>query len=232
MKEDLTPDQSSRIVEVLPSIEQIAWQVAKSQPPSVEASDLVQYGVIGLIDALGRFDESRGIKLETFAERRIRGAMLDGLRKGAWPRHTRKKRRELLEAEESLRAELGGEPSYAELSARLGWKKGIRQMIWRINVLESIAGLNGKAAMLPDGFVPPEPESPEKIYERKETQERLKNVIATLPRRERIVVNLYYFKDATIRQIGQILGLDESRVSQLHVGAINKIRIKLRFLAG
>ncbi len=223
----MTEDHSSKIVETLPLIKQIAWNMAKGLPSSVEANDLVQYGVIGLIDALSRFDESRGIKLKTFAAKRIRGAMMDGMRHDAWPRSIRKQRRRLLEAEESLRAELGEGPSYAELAARLGWKKGIRRTIWRIRAMESIAGLNGETAMLPDEVVPPQPESPEKIYERKETQKRLRNVIATLSRQERIVVHLYYFEDATFKQIGQVLGVVESKVRQLHTKAINKIRIKL-----
>ena len=107
-----------RVVASLPFVEQLARRVAATMPHSIDIGDLVQDGVIGLIDAAHRFDESRGIKFETFAERRIRGAMIDALRKDAWPRGVRRQRRELEAAREELRRELGCEPSLADLAAR------------------------------------------------------------------------------------------------------------------
>src|SRR5437763_13157601 len=112
--------QSRRVVAGLPFVEALARRMASTMPHSIDVGDLVQDGVIGLIDAAHRFDESRGIKFETFAERRIRGAMIDALRKDAWPRGVRRQRRELEAAREAHRREMGCEPSLADLAARLG----------------------------------------------------------------------------------------------------------------
>ena len=102
-----TPAQDRRVVAGLPFVEALARRMAASMPHSIDIGDLVQDGVIGLIDAANRFDEGRGIKFETFAERRVRGAMIDALRKDAWPRGVRRQRRELEAAREALRRELG-----------------------------------------------------------------------------------------------------------------------------
>jgi len=106
--------ENTRVVAGIPFVEQLARRVAATMPHSIDIGDLVQDGVIGLIDAANRFDEARGIKFETFAERRIRGAMIDALRKDAWPRGVRRQRRELEAARETLRRELGCEPSLAD----------------------------------------------------------------------------------------------------------------------
>src|SRR5215210_2176897 len=108
--------QSRRVVAGLPFVEALARRMAASMPNSIDLGDLVQDGVLGLIDAANRFDEARGIKFETFAERRVRGAMIDALRKDAWPRGVRRQRRELEAAREQLRRENGCEPSIADLA--------------------------------------------------------------------------------------------------------------------
>src|SRR6186713_2852693 len=112
--------QNRRIVASLPFVESLARRMASSMPHSIDIGDLVQDGVLGLIDAAHRFDEDRGIKFETFAERRVRGAMIDALRRDAWPRGIRRQRRELEAARETLRRELGHEPSLADLAKRVG----------------------------------------------------------------------------------------------------------------
>ena len=116
----MTAAQSRRIVAGLPFVEALARRMASTMPHSIDVGDLVQDGVIGLIDAAHRFDEGRGIKFETFAERRIRGAMIDALRRDAWPRGVRRVRRELEAARETLRRELGHEPSLSDLAAKVG----------------------------------------------------------------------------------------------------------------
>src|SRR6476620_121656 len=108
--------QHDRVVAGLPFVESLARRMASTMPHSIDLGDLVQDGVLGLIDAAHRFDEERGIKFETFAERRVRGAMIDALRKAAWPRGVRRQRRELEAAREALRRELGHEPSLADLA--------------------------------------------------------------------------------------------------------------------
>jgi len=125
-----------RVVACIPFVEQLARRVAATMPHSIDIGDLVQDGVIGLIDAARRFDEGRGIKFETFAERRIRGAMIDALRKDAWPRGVRRQRRELEAAREELRRELGCELSLADLAAKVGSdEKRLGRTVVRINAI-------------------------------------------------------------------------------------------------
>ena len=218
-----------RVVASIPFVEQLARRVAATMPHSIDIGDLVQDGVIGLIDAAHRFDESRGIKFETFAERRIRGAMIDALRKDAWPRGVRRQRRELEAAREALRRELGCEPSLADLAARVGSdEKRLGRTIVRINAIESTSPLANNDRMdessLPTALVPSEPERPDAAYEREQTKSRVRAAIASLPKREQKVIALYYYAEATMKQIGGEIGVNESRVSQLHARAIRRLR--------
>ncbi len=198
-------------------------------PHSIDLSDLVQDGVIGLIDAAHRFDDSRGIKFETFAERRIRGAMIDALRKDAWPRGVRRVRRELEAAREKLRASLGHEPSLADLAQAIGSdEKRLGKTIVRINTIESTSPFSNADSVdetqLPAVLVPAEPERPDLQYERDEVRNRVRNAIATLPAREQKVIALYYYSEVTMKDIGAELGVNESRVSQLHARAIRRLK--------
>ena len=218
-----------RVTASLPFVEQLARRVAATMPHSIDIGDLVQDGVIGLIDAAHRFDEARGIKFETFAERRIRGAMIDALRKDAWPRGVRRQRRELEAAREELRRELGHEPSLADLAAKIGSdEKRLGRTIVRINAIESTSPLanneNLDESTLPTALIPSEPEQPDEAYERQETKERVCAAIASLPPREQKVIGLYYYGEATMKQIGAEIGVNESRVSQLHARAIRRLR--------
>ena len=213
----------------MPFVEALARRMAATMPHSIDLSDLVQDGVIGLIDAAHRFDDSRGIKFETFAERRIRGAMIDALRKDAWPRGVRRVRRELEAAREKLRATLGHEPSLADLAEAIGSdEKRLGKTIVRINTIESTSPFssaeNVDEAQLPAVLVPAEPERPDMQYERDEVKNRVRNAIATLPPREQRVIALYYYNEVTMKDIGAELGVNESRVSQLHARAIRRLR--------
>jgi RNA polymerase sigma factor FliA len=218
-----------RVIAGIPFVEQLARRVAATMPHSIDIGDLVQDGVIGLIDAAHRFDEARGIKFETFAERRIRGAMIDALRKDAWPRGVRRQRRELEAAREELRRELGHEPSLADLAAKIGSdEKRLGRTIVRINAIESTSPLanneNLDESTLPTALIPSEPEQPDAAYERQEIKERVCAAIASLPPREQKVIGLYYYGEATMKQIGAEIGVNESRVSQLHARAIRRLR--------
>src|ERR671927_609963 len=168
--------ENPRVIAGIPFVEQLARRVAATMPHSIDIGDLVQDGVIGLIDAAHRFDDARGIKFETFAERRIRGAMIDALRRDAWPRGVRRQRRELDAAREALRRELGHEPSMADLAARVGSdEKRLSRTIVRINPIEATSPLangdNVDESSLPTALVPSEPESPDKAYEKIETRD-------------------------------------------------------------
>ena len=228
----LANDANLRLVKTLPFVEALARRMAASMPHSIDIGDLVQDGVLGLMDAANRFDEGRGIKFETFAERRVRGAMIDALRREAWPRGVRRARRELEAARETLRMELGHEPSLADLAAKVGSdEKRLGRTIVRINTIESTSPLSAgdhvSETSLPAALVPSEPEAPDAAYVRTETQDRVRAAIQSLPRRERRLISLYYFGDVTMKQIGAELGVNESRVSQLHARAIQRLRDRL-----
>jgi RNA polymerase sigma factor for flagellar operon FliA len=221
--------QHRRVVAGLPFVEALARRMAASMPNSIDIGDLMQDGVIGLIDAAHRFDEARGIKFETFAERRVRGAMIDALRRDAWPRGVRRQRRELDAARESLRRELGHEPSMADLAARVGSdEKRLSRTIVRINTIEATSplatGEHFDENCLPTALVPSEPDAPDKAYEKVETRDRVRAAIAALPVREQKVIGLYYYGEVTMKEIGAEIGVNESRVSQLHARAIRRLR--------
>src|SRR5262245_23023604 len=221
--------QNRRIVSGLPFVEALARRMASSMPNSIDIGDLVQDGVLGLIDAAHRFDEQRGIKFETFAERRVRGAMIDALRRDAWPRGVRRQRRELDAAREALRRELGHEPSMADLAARVGSdEKRLSRTIVRINTIEATSplatGEHFDESCLPTALVPSEPDAPDTAYEKAETRERVHAAIASLPKREQKVIGLYYYSEVTMKEIGAEIGVNESRVSQLHARAIRRLR--------
>jgi len=228
-RQPLVASQRDRIAAGLPFVESLARRVASSMPHSIELGDLVQDGMLGLIDAAFRFDEARGIKFETFAERRVRGAMIDALRRDAWPRGVRRQRRELETAREELRRELGSEPSLADLAKRVGSDEvRLGRTIVRINTIESTSPLSAgdhvDGSMLPAALVPSEPTAPDRAYEELEVRDRVRAAIAALPPRERKVIGLYYYAEATMKQIGAEIGVNESRVSQLHARAIQRLK--------
>ena len=163
----LAEHQQDRVAASLPFVESLARRMASTMPHSIDLGDLVQDGVLGLIDAAHRFDEDRGIKFETFAERRVRGAMIDALRRDAWPRGVRRVRRELEAAREELRRELGAEPTLADLARRVGADEArLERTIVRISTIESTSPLANfdtiDSATLPAVLVPSEPPSPDR----------------------------------------------------------------------
>src|SRR5690606_25397504 len=160
--------------------------MASTMPHSIELSDLVQDGVLGLIDAAHRFDEARGIKFETFAERRVRGAIIDALRRDAWPRGVRRARREIESAREQLRRELGAEPSMDDLARRVGTEVAqLERMIVRIHTIESTSPMANIDTMdsstLPAVLVPSEPMSPDRCFEQQQMRGRVRGALASLP---------------------------------------------------
>ena len=162
--------------------------------------------------------------------------MIDALRKDAWPRGVRRQRRELEAAREELRRELGCEPSLADLAAKMGSdEKRLGRTIVRINAIESTSPLANNdhldEATLPAALIPSEPDRPD-VAERSEVKRRVKDAIASLPPREQTVISLYYYKEATMKQIGAEIGVNESRVSQLHARAIGRLRTALGAGAG
>jgi len=228
-RQPLAAADRERIARSLPFVESLARRVAATMPTSIDIGDLVQDGMLGLIDAARRYDEARGIKFETFAERRVRGAMIDALRKDAWPRGVRRQRRELEAARESLRRELGVEPSMQDLADRVGTDvTKLERTIVRIHTIESTSPLASAdisdGAALPPILMPSEPPSPHKAFETREVRERVRRAMGALPERERKIISMYYFGEATMKQIGAEIGVNESRVSQLHARALDRLK--------
>ncbi len=221
-----------RITAGVPFVEAMARRMASSMPHSIDLGDLVQDGMIGLIDAARRFDERRGIKFETFAERRVRGAMIDAMRRDAWPRGIRKVRRDLEAARETLRHESGTEPSLADLAQHMGYDEAaLSRTIVRIKAIESTSPLAsvdpGQGANLPPVMMPPEQPGPDRVCEQGDVAKRVRDAIRALPARERKVIGLYYYGDVTMKEIGSEIGVNESRVSQLHARAVQRLRKEL-----
>jgi RNA polymerase sigma factor for flagellar operon FliA len=163
--------------------------------------------------------------------------MIDALRRDAWPRGVRRVRRELEAAREQLRRELGAEPTLSDLARRVGSDEArLERTIVRINTIESTSPLANfdslDAATLPAVLVPSEPPSPDRLFEQSEVRDRVRTAMAQLPARERRIINLYYFAEATMKQIGDAIGVNESRVSQLHARAIQRLKALLGEAAG
>ena len=187
----LADHQQDRVTASLPFVESLARRMASTMPHSIDLGDLVQDGVLGLIDAAHRFDEDRGIKFETFAERRVRGAMIDALRRDAWPRGVRRVRRELEAAREELRRELGAEPTLADLARRVGSDEArLERTIVRISTIEStspLANVDMHGHRDAAGRARAERAAVARtvMYEQTEARDRMRQALAKLPPRER-----------------------------------------------
>lgn len=211
----------------------IAGKMAMTSPPHVDRDDLIGWGVLGLLDAVDKFDPARNIAFETYASTRIRGAIIDQIRSLDWaPRSLRRKARELEQASEALQKKLGRKPDDAELAKELGIdESGVFELkadIHGSHFLSLEAGISGDPQggdislgdVLSDDSAP----SPDREVLRKEREESLAEAIAKLPENERKVITLYYYDELTLREIGQILELTESRICQIHRAVIGKLR--------
>ena len=218
------------IVHYSPLVKFVAGRVGAGLPNSVDPGDLVSAGVFGLIDAVERFDPERGGKFETFAVPRIRGAVFDGLRALDWvPRSVRSHARELESAMQQLEHRLGRAPSDDELADHL--RISAEELQKRLAAISSTtvgpldraiaAGAEPKA-MTQDGI-----DSPAGMVEDQEVRRLVRAETRRLPERERMVVTLYYDEGLTLAEIGQVLGVTESRVSQIHTKAVLQLRARL-----
>lgn len=208
----------------------LAARVGSKLPPSIEIDDLVGAGTIGLIDAADKFDPSRGIRFRTYAERRIRGAILDHLRSLDWaPRSLRRRSRELREAQSKLQRDHGRAVDQTEVAAYL--EIGLDELQSLVNEINAVqvASIHpsddSEHAADPIQAIPDTPEaSPFAMYERSELRCRLAEAVDSLPEKERLVVSLYYVDELTMKEIGTVLGVNESRVSQIHTKAVARLR--------
>ena len=233
----LTGEQERVLLEHLPIVRFLARRIHERLPQHVDIEDLVSAGVVGLMDAFAKFDPEKKVQFRSYAQFRIRGAILDSLRTLDWsPRELRRKGRAVEEAIRVLTARLGRAPGEPEIAAAMGiGLEDYQQLLGDLKGLE-IGTLHlersensGEEEL---AYVPGRPdEDPLFRCLRGELEERLADAIANLPDRERLVMTLYYYEEMTMREIGLALGVVESRVSQVHASAVVHLRAALRDLA-
>jgi RNA polymerase sigma factor for flagellar operon FliA len=236
LRRDGDPDARDRLIlHYAPLVKFVAGRVASGLPSSVEQADLVSYGIIGLIDALTKFDPERGFKFETYAISRIKGNMLDELRHNDWvPRSVRTKARSLEQAVADIQAREHRPATDAELAEELGCSEDqLRTMLGQVSFTGLAAldellghGRDDGSATLADSLADAGP-GPLAAYEVTEVREQLNASIRALPERERTVVGLYYYEGLTLAEIGGILGVTESRICQIHTKAVLSLRALL-----
>ncbi len=225
------------IVHYSPLVKYVAGRVSAGLPHSIEQADLVSYGIFGLIDAIEKFDTSRNIKFETYAITRIKGSIIDELRSIDWvPRSVRAKARAVERAYAKLEAELLRTPTDTEVATELKISEDELQQIFNQisfvglialdEVLSSGSGERGETTTLVD-TIPDKGEGPVAAFEVEEMKQLLAGAINRLGDREKIVLTLYYYESLTLAQIGEVLGVTESRVCQIHTKAVLQLRSRL-----
>ncbi|HUX45250.1 MAG TPA: FliA/WhiG family RNA polymerase sigma factor [Terracidiphilus sp.] len=232
----LNGDQERLLLDHLPIVRFLARRIHERLPQHVDMEDLVSAGVVGLMDAFAKFDPNKKVQFRSYAQFRIRGAILDSLRTLDWsPRELRRKGRAVEEAIRVLTARLGHPPGEGEVAAELGISlEEYQQLLGDLKGLE-IGTLhvehNEDSGEEELAYIPGRPdEDPLFRCLRGELEERLTEAIANLPERERLVMTLYYYEEMTMREIGLALGVVESRVSQVHASAVVHLRAALKEL--
>ena len=225
------------IVTYAPLVKYVAGRLGSGLPAHVDDEDLVSYGLLGLIGAIERYDPERDVKFETYAIARIRGAIIDELRALDWvPRSVRSRARDIERAIAELEAKLARVPTDEEIAGKLGLTTEEldeslseigRSSIAALDELWTISGSSGDQVALIDTIEDPEAPDPQGSLSQTELREAIADSIARLPEREKLVVTLYYYEELTLREIGEVLGVTESRVSQLHTKAILRLKARL-----
>jgi RNA polymerase sigma factor for flagellar operon FliA len=232
---DDTKLRDALIVHYSPLVKYVAGRVAVGLPQTVEQADLVSYGIFGLIDAIEKFDLERGFKFETYAISRVKGAIIDELRSIDWvPRSVRAKARSLEKAYGILEAKLHRAPTDAELAEELDMSDtqlqtafGQISFIGLVALDETLSGgERGESMSLGDTVADATP-GPMAVYEVEEMRHILADAINGMPEREKVVLTLYYYEGLTLAEIGEILGVTESRVCQIHTKSVIHLRSKI-----
>ncbi|MDC6170223.1 RNA polymerase sigma factor FliA [Paucibacter sp. XJ19-41] len=227
-------DNSSLIKQYSPLVRRLAHQMIAKLPANVELDDLIQVGLIGLTDALSRFDTGQGVQFETFATQRIRGAMLDELRGGDWmSRGTRRQQRSIESAVHKLEQKLGRAPQESEIAVEMGISLlEYQELLGKVRgtqlvFLEDMSGDEGDEDYL-DRHVVDDSNTPVALLQDHRMREALVAAIKNLPEREQFVMSMYYEHDMNLKEIAAVLKVTESRVCQLHSQSIARLRVKLR----
>ena len=225
------------ILTYAPLVKFVAGRLGSGLPAHLDENDLVSYGLLGLIGAIERFDPYRDVKFETYAVTRIKGAIIDELRAMDWvPRSVRARAREIERAMASLQAQLHRAPTDTEIAEKIGITEEELEDSLTDIAHSSIASLDevwtssnpdGNPLALIDTIEDTETPEPQTGLDKAETRDVLAQSIAALPEREKIMITLYYYEELTLREIGEVLGVTESRVSQLHTKAILRLRTHL-----
>ena len=226
-------DKNSLLTEHMPLVKRLAHQMKAKLPPSVEVDDLVQAGMIGLLDAINRYEENHGAQFETYAVLRIRGAMLDELRSSDWmPRSTRANMRKVEQAMATLQQQLGRPPSESEVAQSLKLPlaeyqellgdSGGHQLVY----YEDFHDEDGNDSFL-DRYAVDDDDPLESLLDT-DFRQTVIDAIDALPPREKMLMGLYYEEELNLKEIGAVMGVSESRVSQLHTQAVARLRTYLR----
>ena len=224
-------ERETLIVDTLPLIRQIAHRMAMRLPSNLETRDLVNAGVLGLLDAIDKFQPERGVKFKTYAEVRIRGAILDSLRSLDWaPRSLRKKGKDLSKAHTELSQKFGRAATDEEISGALGETlEDYYALVDQLHGLtvgsfDSFSDFDDRGEDQINYYPDDGSNDPHIRFESKEITRILGKAIDSLPERERLVMSLYYYEEFTMKEIGTMLGVNESRVSQIHTSATGRLR--------
>jgi len=230
------------ILNYSPLVKYVAGRLSSNLPQTVDTSDLISYGVFGLIDAIEKFEPERAIKFETYAIARIKGAIIDELRAMDWvPRSVRARAREIEAAYITLENKLRRVPSDAEVAAQMGiaprelqdiFAKLSYTSVMSFEELWSGAGDREEGQNAIGTIADETAEDPVQVFESVEVKDILANAIERLPEREKVVIALYYYEGLTLKEIGAVLGVTESRVSQLHTKAVLRLRARLHAAQG
>lgn len=230
-------DQQTRdrlVLHYAPLVKYVAGRVGTGLPTHVDVGDLVQSGIFGLVDAIEKFDPERGQRFETYAMQRIRGAILDDLRAQDWaPRGVRSRAREVERALERLGARLHRTPSDHELAVELGIAVDeLHELYGKLRLtsvvaLEDLVGPDKEHSSIIDVLADDGAADPASVLVDADNRRQLADAVAQLEQRDRVIVSLYYFESLTLAEIGRVLGVTESRVSQLHTRAMLRLRAKL-----
>ncbi|RRO16212.1 RNA polymerase sigma factor WhiG [Saccharopolyspora rhizosphaerae] len=222
------------VLHYAPLVKYVAGRVGTGLPSHVEISDLIQSGIFGLVDAIEKFEPERGLKFETYAMQRIRGAILDDLRAQDWvPRSVRSRARDVERALERLEAKLQRTATDAELAEELELSiEELRELFAQLQMtsvvaLDDLIGAGNAQASLAETLPDDRAEDPVAALVDRDSRRQLAEAVERLSERDRIVVTLYYFENLTLAEIGKVLGVTESRVCQLHTRAVLRLRTKL-----
>jgi RNA polymerase sigma factor FliA len=225
------------VVAYSPLVKYVSGRMASGLPAHVEESDLISYGLVGLISAIERFEPEREIKFETYAITRIKGAIIDELRSLDWvPRSVRARARDIERANSKLEHQLQRAPTDEEMAAEMTmtveeFHDSLLQIsnstVAALDELWSVSDASGDQVSLLDTLQDPGAPDPAQVMDATDLKDRMADAIARLPEREKLVVALYYYENLTLREIGEVLGVTESRVSQLHTKAVLRLRSRL-----